>query len=143
MWRTTGDSKWRDRGWAVFEAIEKHAKVGNAYASIKDVNRVPVIHEDELPRYVLRTVADTQLTTCSSYSFFFAETCVQIILAVCHQHTHTDSHSHNSRRLKYAFLLATDEELVPLDKWVFNTEAHPFPNFLWSEWEKNAFNIKV
>ena len=52
MWRTTGDSKWRDRGWALFEAIEKHAKVHLAYASVKNVQQVPAPHEDDLPRYV-------------------------------------------------------------------------------------------
>ena len=29
-------------------------------------------------------------------------------------------------RLKYLYLLFKNEDLVPLDKWVFNTEAHPF-----------------
>ena len=29
--------------------------------------------------------------------------------------------------LKYAFLLFSDGDLLPLDEWVFNTEAHPVP----------------
>lgn len=29
--------------------------------------------------------------------------------------------------LKYLFLLFSDIEVVPLDKYVFNTEAHPLP----------------
>ncbi|EPB67466.1 glycosyl hydrolase family 47 [Ancylostoma ceylanicum] len=29
--------------------------------------------------------------------------------------------------LKYAYLTFTDNSVVPLDKWVFNTEAHPLP----------------
>lgn len=29
--------------------------------------------------------------------------------------------------LKYLYLLFSDDDLLPLDKWVFNTEAHPFP----------------
>ena len=33
--------------------------------------------------------------------------------------------------LKYLFLLFTDEDLLPLDKWVFNTEAHPLP--VWTD----------
>ena len=44
-------------------------------------------------------------------------------------------------RLKYLYLLFTDDELVPLDQWVFNTEAHPLPIYTWSEWEKKHFNI--
>ena len=44
-------------------------------------------------------------------------------------------------RLKYLYLLFTDEDLVPLDKWVFNTEAHPLPVFNWSDEEKIIFGI--
>ena len=29
--------------------------------------------------------------------------------------------------LKYLFLLFSDDHVLPLDKWVLNTEAHPFP----------------
>ena len=29
--------------------------------------------------------------------------------------------------LKYLFLLYSDDSVLPLDSWVFNTEAHPFP----------------
>ena len=38
--------------------------------------------------------------------------------------------------LKYLFLLFSDDpQLLPLDKWVFNTEAHPLP--IWgSEWDE-------
>ena len=31
--------------------------------------------------------------------------------------------------LKYFYLLFTDESVIPLDKYVFNTEAHPLPIF--------------
>jgi len=27
--------------------------------------------------------------------------------------------------LKYLYLLFSEDELLPLDEWVFNTEAHP------------------
>ena len=29
--------------------------------------------------------------------------------------------------LKYLYLLFSDDDVIPLDKWVFNTEAHPLP----------------
>ncbi|KAI0688251.1 glycoside hydrolase family 47 protein [Cytidiella melzeri] len=98
MWRTTGDIKWRERGWALFESIEKHAKTETAYASVADVRQLPAPPLDDLP------------------SFFFAET------------------------LKYAYLLFTDEDLLPLDKWVLNTEAHPIPIFKWSQSETKLFS---
>lgn len=34
-----------------------------------------------------------------------------------------------------------EEDLVPLDRWVFNTEAHPLPVFAWSPEERSAFGI--
>lgn len=37
MWRTTGDEVWRERGWAAFNAIEKHLRVPSGYATTKDV----------------------------------------------------------------------------------------------------------
>ena len=43
--------------------------------------------------------------------------------------------------LKYLFLLFTDEDIVPLDQWVFNTEAHPLPVFHWSVWEMERLGI--
>ncbi|XP_026083935.1 mannosyl-oligosaccharide 1,2-alpha-mannosidase IC-like [Carassius auratus] len=32
-----------------------------------------------------------------------------------------------SETLKYLYLLFSDDDLLPLDDWVFNTEAHPLP----------------
>ncbi len=49
------------------------------------------------------TSAPTQLFRREMESFFMAET------------------------LKYFYLLFSDESVVPFDKFVFNTEAHPFP----------------
>ncbi|KAJ7156812.1 glycoside hydrolase [Mycena crocata] len=99
LWRTTGAEIWRERGWAVFEAIEKHARMDKGYASIVNVDSVPVKHLDEMP------------------SFFLAET------------------------LKYLYLLFVDQEIIPLDKWVFNTEAHPLPIFEWNAKERAKYNI--
>ncbi|KAH9852168.1 seven-hairpin glycosidase [Lenzites betulinus] len=99
MWRTTGDVVWRERGWAVFSAIEKEAKTTSGYASVFSVESSPARLKDEMP------------------SFFTAET------------------------LKYLYLLFEDEELIPLDRWVFNTEAHPLPIFQWADWEKRRYGI--
>jgi mannosyl-oligosaccharide alpha-1,2-mannosidase len=38
--------------------------------------------------------------------------------------------------------LFTDDDLLPLDKWVFNTEAHPFPVFDFDEQERRVFGIQ-
>ncbi|KAJ7089860.1 glycoside hydrolase [Mycena belliarum] len=99
LWRTTGAEVWRERGWAVFEAIEKHARLERGYASVSNVDSTPVVHLDEMP------------------SFFLAET------------------------LKYLYLMFVDQEIIPLDKWVFNTEAHPLPVFEWSVKDRARYHI--
>ncbi|PCH44157.1 glycoside hydrolase family 47 protein [Wolfiporia cocos MD-104 SS10] len=100
LWRMTGDESWRDRGWAVFQAIERETKTNSGYASLLTVEESPARKKNEMP------------------SFFMAET------------------------LKYLYLLFIDEEIIPLDQWVFNTEAHPLPIFEWATWEKAAYGIR-
>ena len=39
------------------------------------------------------------------------------------------------------YLLFTDEDLIPLNHWVFNTEAHPLPIFHWADWEVERYDI--
>ena len=45
--------------------------------------------------------------------------------------------------LKYLYLLFDDTDSYPLDKWVFNTEAHPLPIFSWTQKEREAFGIGI
>ncbi|KAH0836527.1 glycoside hydrolase family 47 protein [Lanmaoa asiatica] len=97
LWRTTGDVKWRHRGWSVFQAIERVAKTPSGYANVDRVHSADPILRDLMP------------------SYFLAET------------------------LKYLYLLFLDDDIVPLEKWVFNTEAHPLPVFAWTELEKETY----
>lgn len=51
LWRTTGDIVWRERGWAVFEAILKETRVEDSgFASIDDVYIVGGRKLDQMPR---------------------------------------------------------------------------------------------
>lgn len=87
-WRMTGDPKYREWGWQVFQAIEKHCKVpGGGYSGVQSVTEDPVQLTDNME------------------TFFLAET------------------------LKYLYLLFDDSRTIPLDEYVFNTEAHPLPIF--------------
>ncbi|KAJ7681137.1 glycoside hydrolase [Mycena rosella] len=118
MWRTTGDIKWRERGWFVFESLQKYSRVEYGYTVIQFLDEHYPSQLDEMP------------------SWFMAETCVGCRCARSCLLT-------SPRRLKYLFLLFTDAELVPLDKWVFNTEAHPLPVFHWTPKEIEEYNIDV
>jgi len=52
--RLTGDKRYRDHGWAIFQAIEKHCKIpSGGYATITNVDEVPVKYEDKMETFFL------------------------------------------------------------------------------------------
>lgn len=87
LYRVTKDQRYREWGWEILQAFERHSKIdGGGYTTLANVNTPHPSHKNKME------------------SFFLAET------------------------LKYLFLLFTDDvDVLPLDKWVFNTEAHPLP----------------
>ncbi|KAI9289547.1 glycoside hydrolase [Umbelopsis sp. AD052] len=97
LYRITGDPKYQEYGWEIFEAIEKYCKTPTAYSSIRNVDFVPT--ED--------VGVDTNQND-SMESFFMAET------------------------LKYLYLLFSEDDVISLDKFVFNTEAHPLMRRPWT-----------
>lgn len=129
LWRVTRLEEWRDAGWAMWRAWERHARVDTGgYAGVD-------------------SVVDPELKSSSS-----------VLSDSLNRDVHKDDSSKldaNSRRrsserrasirrelnrvdkmesfwlsetLKYLFLLFTDDPTVtPLECFVFNTEAHPLP----------------
>ncbi|KAG6405028.1 hypothetical protein SASPL_132608 [Salvia splendens] len=86
LFRITGDPKYREWGWDIFESFEKHTKIDSGgYTSLDDVTVVPPHKRDKME------------------TFFLGET------------------------LKYLYLLFSSSDVIPLDEYVFNTEAHPLP----------------
>lgn len=52
--RLTGDQRYRDIGWKIFQSIEKHCKVeSGGYASILDVMNVNTEKEDKMETFFL------------------------------------------------------------------------------------------
>ncbi|KAL1757148.1 glycoside hydrolase [Schizophyllum commune] len=87
-WRLTGDRRYRDWGWDIFQAIETHCKLDSGgYAGILNVDDVHSPKDDKMETFLM------------------------------------------SETLKYLYLLFDDASTLPLDKYVFNTEAHPLPIF--------------
>ncbi|KAK6537971.1 hypothetical protein TWF694_010864 [Orbilia ellipsospora] len=84
MYRITGDRTWQEKGWKMFEAVEKLTKTPIAHSAINNV-----LAEDGMG----------QLD--SMESFWLAET------------------------LKYFYLLFSEPDVISLDDYVLNTEAHP------------------
>jgi mannosyl-oligosaccharide alpha-1,2-mannosidase len=50
LWKTTGEPKWRERGWKIFQSIETYAKTEHGYASVDKVDTVPPRLIDDMPR---------------------------------------------------------------------------------------------
>ncbi|OAD79527.1 glycoside hydrolase family 47 protein, partial [Phycomyces blakesleeanus NRRL 1555(-)] len=90
LYRITGDPKYQEWGWDIFEAIEKHCKTPSAYAVVRNVLQYTNAEHPYMNH------AD------SMESFLFAET------------------------FKYLYLLFSPPDIISLDHFVFNTEAHPF-----------------
>ncbi|MCJ1471514.1 hypothetical protein MMC13_000154 [Lambiella insularis] len=84
MYRVTGDEKWREKGWKMFNSVQNHTRVEFGYSGIRDVTNETPNYMDEME------------------SFWMAET------------------------LKYYYLLFSTPDLISLDDYVLNTEAHPF-----------------
>ncbi|KAJ6480867.1 glycoside hydrolase family 47 protein [Mycena sanguinolenta] len=53
MWRVTGETKWREMGWRIFEAIERETRTPIGYASLKTVEISPGLKMDTMPSYFL------------------------------------------------------------------------------------------
>ncbi|KIV79485.1 hypothetical protein PV11_07045 [Exophiala sideris] len=99
MWRMTGDEYWRDVGWGMFESIIEHTRSAFGHAAL--LSAMEVFDRDAYEKgLMVRKVLARQ--TDDMESFWFAET------------------------LKYFYLLFSEPDLISLDDWVLNTEAHPF-----------------
>lgn len=61
LWRTTGEHRWREYAWRIFESIEKHTKTESGYASVKIEGNGSVVKTDEMPRYARSALFDEPL----------------------------------------------------------------------------------
>ncbi|CAO3655110.1 unnamed protein product [Mucor hiemalis] len=102
LYRITGDQKYQEYGWEIYQAIEKWCKTETAYAVIRNVDRAPDMTADEGLEFNQVDLME---------SFLLAET------------------------FKYLYLLFSPPEVMSLDKFIFNTEAHPFQRRHWN-WDR-------
>jgi len=52
MWRITGDPIWQDKGWHMWESIEKVSWTELAYSAIANVNDANSMKTDSMERYI-------------------------------------------------------------------------------------------
>jgi mannosyl-oligosaccharide alpha-1,2-mannosidase len=84
LYRITGDTKYQDIAWKMFQSIDGQTWTEFGNTALSDVFVNPAPQSDSME------------------SFWFAET------------------------LKYLYLIFSPPDLISLDDYVFNTEAHPF-----------------
>ncbi|KAG9017491.1 hypothetical protein FRB90_001084 [Tulasnella sp. 427] len=53
MWRVTGDEVWRERGYEIFKAIERHTKTEYGFASVSGVDKEEPVKLNSMPSYFL------------------------------------------------------------------------------------------
>jgi|ERR1700722_685238 len=52
--RLTGNKYYREQGWRIFQAIEKHCRItSGGYAGVLDVDSLPVKHEDKMETFFM------------------------------------------------------------------------------------------
>ena len=109
MWRITKDPKYREWGWNIFVAFHRWARVcSGGYTGLKDVRVVEgLTHgwESDPDDLTAKRKCKSEWPNFKDHmeSFYLSET------------------------LKYLYLLFSEDDVLPLDSFVFNTEGHPFP----------------
>jgi len=72
LWKTTGDTRWRERGWTLFKNIERETWTESGYASIEFVDTSPSPMRDEMPRYTYISLAPlSPALTATQIQLFF------------------------------------------------------------------------
>lgn len=100
MYRITGDTKWQDMAWEMFQSVMKATKTEFANAAIEDVT------------------VQGETTKIDSMEVCFAKICWGL--------TNLLQSFWLSETLKYFYLIFSPPDLISLDEYVLNTEAHPF-----------------
>ena len=53
-YRLTGNQRYRDHGWDIFQAIEKHCRIeSGGYATVLNVDEVPARHDDKMETFLM------------------------------------------------------------------------------------------
>lgn len=106
LYRVTGSRDLQEMAWRMFESIEKATKTSFGHAAIQDVS--------------LREAATVKMNSMEVGRPGLQERFGRI---------HADGWVKSfwlSETLKYFYLIFSEPDLISLDDYVFNTEAHPF-----------------
>lgn len=66
-WRVTHDKKYREWGWKIFEAINKHCRFPGGFSGIRDVNSVPTQPDDLQQSFFMAETLKVKNKTTESF----------------------------------------------------------------------------
>ena len=92
----------------IFQALEKHCKASGGYTGIKNVYSTESAKDDVQQSFFLAESLKVSLQSKSARNPFL----LNFLFLFSFQ---------------YLYLLFSDDDLISLDDWVLNTEAHPLP----------------
>lgn len=72
-YRSTGDERYREWGWKIFQAFQKHCRVATGgYAIIKDVRVLPAEQEDRMETFWLsETLSECKVRVCLTPEYLY------------------------------------------------------------------------
>lgn len=102
LYRVTGQEELRDIAWRMFQSVIKSTETEFAYSAISDVTTDKETNkQNSMEVSTLKMHEFVAMSNSLLQSFWMAET------------------------LKYFYLIFCPEDVISLDEWVLNTEAHP------------------
>jgi mannosyl-oligosaccharide alpha-1,2-mannosidase len=114
----TGEAQYRDRSFQMFEAVEKHCRVGVAFAPV-----VQMLSQSTTPspcfRLELLLLRESPTVT---HAGPFRQVRVDTVPA---EHEDGMDSFFLAETLKYFYLIQDPDHVIDLGRYVFNTEAHP------------------
>lgn len=101
--------------------MQEHCRTPSGYSGLEDVTRVYPKKDDRMQVIALLPLSfELFAGWCGVCGWVYICMCGMWCVNVCLLQAYFMSET-----LKYLYLLMSDDDLVSLDEYVFNTEAHP------------------
>ena len=102
LWRVTGQQRYREIAWGLFEQLEKDCRTDEGgFTGLKNVRCDQAVGCARDPKFEHSSMGYAANLDDYQPSFFMSET------------------------LKYLLLSFSEKDLLPLDEWLLTTEGHP------------------
>ncbi|KAI8803729.1 glycoside hydrolase [Cladochytrium replicatum] len=130
MWRFTHDPIYREMGWTIAKSINKWSRVPHGFTGIEHVDSFrPGYHPDTGEKLD----PNDPPPAADPYAYHPNMYAEEVRVAPSADYPYADAVFRNdvqesfflAETLKYLYLLFAGDDVIPLEDFVFNTEAHP------------------